>query len=309
MSFRLPLLLLLMVPALLRAAPETAPTTKPLTPEEKAKAEEKARKDGDLVKRQCRTVHLAYDMPKAKAAYMEITPEKSSPGTYFCALAFDLGYVGLQDLGNNKRMAVFSVWQPGEPSVLQGTPEPIPEDKRVTLVEKSENVDDGHFGPDGSGGQARLIIPWEPGKPVRFFVQAKVDGQQTEFTARIFEPGLGKWELLATFRSHSNGIPLQGLYSFIEDFRRNFESAKVIHRATYDNGWLLDTDGNWQPILTARFTADKTPSNNIDAGLVPTGFFLQTGGATENKGVKLWQKMTREAKGERPEELPGLLRP
>jgi hypothetical protein len=61
-------------------------------------------------------------------------------------------------------------------------------------------------------------------------------------------------------------------------------------------------------MLNAKFTGDGTPSTNIDAGPIPNGFFLQTGGDTENKTTKLWQKMTREAKGERPDGLEKLIR-
>lgn len=275
----------------------------------KAKAEEKAKKDADLMKRQCRSIHLGYQTPKAKAAYLEVVPEKTTAGTYFCALGFDMGYFGIQDLGDGKKIAIFSVWEPGDPFDFKAHPDKIPEDKRVGMLEKGEGVIDGRFGGEGTGGQSKLPFEWEVGKPTKFFVQAKPVGEFTEFTGHIFDPAQNKWRLMATFRTHSKGIPLQGLYSFVEDFRRNYESAKIVHRASYGNGWVLDLEGKWQPMLNAKFTGDVTPSTNVDAGPIPGGFFLQTGGDTLQKTTKLWEKMTREAIGNAPEGLDKLLRP
>lgn len=284
------ILSLLFSAAFLHAEPETV---------------EKAKQDAELVKRQCRSIHLGYQTPKAKAAYLEVVPEKTTAGTYFCALGFDMGYFGIQDLGGGKKIAIFSVWE----SDSEMHPDQVPEDKRVGILEKGEGVIDGRFGGEGTGGQSKLPFEWETGKPTKFFVQAKPVGEFTEFTGHIFDPSKNEWRLMATFRTHSKGIPLQGLYSFVEDFRRDYKSAKIIHRASYNNGWVLDLKGKWQPMLSAKFTGDVTPSMNIDAGPVIGGFFLQTGGDTENKITKLWQIMTREASGELPEGLEKLLRP
>jgi len=299
------LLLLLCLFAVLHAEP--AP---PLDDAAKrTQAEEKTKRNADLMNRQCRSIHLGYQTPKAKAAYLEVVPEKSTAGTYFCAMGFDMGYFGIQELGDGKKIAILSVWEPGDAFDFKAHPDQIPEDKRVGMLEKGEGVIDGRFGGEGTGGQSKLPFEWEVGKPTKFFVQAKPVGEFTEFTGHIFDPAQNKWRLMATFRTHSKGIPLQGLYSFVEDFRRNYESAKIVHRASYRNGWVLDLEGKWQPMLSAKFTGDVTPSVNIDAGPIPGGFFLQTGGDTAQNTTKLWSKMTREAKGDPPVDLDKLLRP
>ncbi len=252
----------------------------------------------ELVKRQCRSVHLGYDTPKARAAYIEVVPQKSAPGTYFCALGFRMGYFGIQELADGKKIALFSIWEP----------ENAVGDDRVTLVEKGAAVADKRFGGEGTGGQSRLEFPWEIGKAVRFFAQAKPDGEFTEFTGHIYDAEQKKWRLMATFRTRSKGIALEGLYSFIEDFRRNYESAGIARESIFQNGWTLTTDDKWQAIENARFTADVTPSTNIDGGPVPGGFFLKTGGATEPKTTKLREKTTSAATGERPKDLEKMLR-
>lgn len=271
-----------------------------------AKSTEKTQqKPTDLSKRQCRNVHLGYEAPVAKAAYIEVTPEKSSPGTYFCALGFKRGYLGIQDFGDGRKIAIFSVWGATDPTDPKNPP---PADEQpVTLVQKGDNVLESRLGSYGMAGQARLVFRWETGKPTRFFLQAKPTEEGTDFTAHIFDPLQLKWRLVGTFRSHGYAETMEGLYSFIEDFRRNFESAKVVHKAEYSNGWVLTTEGNWQPLAEAKFTADVAPAGNVDAGGVPDGFFLQTGGDTENKTVKLWQRITREVKSERPADVEELL--
>jgi hypothetical protein len=253
----------------------------------------------DLVKRQCRSVHLGYETPKSKAAYIEVIPQKSAPGTYFCALGFHMGYFGIQELADGKKIALFSIWEP----------ENAVGDERVSLIEKGDAVLDQRFGGEGTGGQSRMEFPWETGKPVRFLAQAKPDGEFTEFSGHIHDPAQAKWRLMATFRTRSKGISLEGLYSFIEDFRRNYESAGIAREAVFQNGWVLGLDGKWLAMEKARFTGDVTPSTNIDAGAVPGGFFLKTGGDTAPKTTKLWETMTRTATSNRPDGLENLLRP
>lgn len=261
--------------------------------------------------RQCRSVHLGYQqIPKARAAYIEVVPESSANGTYFCALGFDMGYCGIQEKADGSKVAIFSVWEPGDPFDSKSRPDKVPEDKRVGLLEQGENVKIGRFGGEGTGGQSFLALDWKIGQPVRFFVQAKPVGEFTEFAVHVANGPEDSWHFIACFRTHSKGIPLQGMYSFVEDFRRNGESAKQMRRATYQNGWVLSTDQQWKRMATARFTADNNPDEHVDAGAVKNGFFLQTGGDTTQKTNKLWNTMVRPDAGpSQPEGLDKLLRP
>ncbi len=59
--------------------------------------------------------------------------------------------------------------------------------------------------------------------------------------------------------------------------------------------WTLDEAGVWQPVLVARFTGDANPAMNINSGVKEGRYFLATGGATENTGTKLRDRMTIEA--------------
>ena len=97
---------------------------------------------------------------------------------------------------------------------------------------------------------------------------------------------------MTEFQTLAKGKQLgNGIYSFVEDFRRDYESTKVIRKANYTNAWASADAKSWLPMQTARFTGDSTPSNNVDAGKINHGFFLQTGGSTSQSHTKLWQTM------------------
>ncbi len=51
--------------------------------------------------------------------------------------------------------------------------------------------------------------------------------------------------------------------------------------------------GEWTVVSKARFTADPTPSDHVDAGPLDAehGFFLKTGGETKMETSKLWSHM------------------
>ena len=112
---------------------------------------------------------------------------------------------------------------------------------------------------------------------------------------------------MTTFSTVTEKKKLGGYYSFVEDFKRNKESAKQVRTAEYGNAWVK-ADGEWKAVTEARFTADSNPVLNIDAGLTKTAdrWFLSTGGGTENKTTKLKEKMPlpKEAKPELPKDLP-----
>lgn len=263
----------------------------------------------ELAKRQCRSVHLSYKdiQHDAAAAYMEVEVKKSSPGTYFCALGFNKGYFGMQELANGKKVMIFSVWEPDHGQ----DPRKVPDENRAKLIEKGEGVRTGRFGGEGTGGQSFYDYDWQIGENIKFFVRAEpVGDKMTKYKGWFYDNKRNTWQLMTEFQTLTKGGRLgRGLYSFVEDFRRNYQSAKVARVADYKNGWWMDAQGKWSPLLKFKFTADPTPSNNIDAGKVEDGFFLATGGETEMKTTELWKDTSREnGKGSVPESAKELLK-
>jgi len=81
----------------------------------------------------CRSVHLGYPMPEGNAFYNEITVRSSAKGTYFMVCGWNKGYFGIQEQGNGKKLAIFSVWDSG-----QNDPNAVKEEQRTKLIHKDE---------------------------------------------------------------------------------------------------------------------------------------------------------------------------
>lgn len=244
----------------------------------------------------CRSVHLQYPGPEGVAFYNEVTVDQSAEGTYFMACGFDRGYFGIQELGDGKKVVLFSVWDPGS----QNDPKSVAADRQVKVLGQGEGVRVKRFGGEGTGAQSFLDCDWKVGQPYGCFIKATPEGDRTAYAAYFHAPDWKEWKHMATF-STLNGKPMHGYYSFIEDFRRNRISAMKVRRARFGNGWVKKPDGQWVALTRARFTADSNPATNIDAGAEGAWFFLATGGDTTNAHVKLNEPIDRP-----PDGLPGL---
>jgi len=230
--------------------------------------------------RAARSVHLRYDAPAATEFYNEVTVTQCHPGTYFCVCGFNHGYFGIQELFEpGKKVVIFSVWDPGR----QNNPDQVDLDRRVKVLHHGDGVRVSRFGNEGTGGKSMFPYTWKVGQRYRFLVRAKVDGDRTTYAAYFYLNESGKWTHLVSFQTITGGDPLKGYYSFVEDFRRNGVSATKRRTARYGNGWVRTVEGHWVALTEATFTADRTPTLNVDAGLEGNDFFLTTGGDIENQ--------------------------
>ncbi|MCH2183498.1 MAG: DUF3472 domain-containing protein [Mariniblastus sp.] len=256
--------------------------------------------------RACRSVHLWHStkqgrQPESNAFYNEATVTQSAAGTYFMACGFDKGYFGIQELAGGKKVVLFSVWEPG----AGDDPNATPAERRVKLVRAGEGVRVKRFGGEGTGGQSFYDYDWQVGQAYRFAVFAKPDGERTQFAGYFYIPEENRWQPMATFSTLTGGHLLRGLYSFVEDFRRNGKSATESRRALFGNGWTR-VDQQWLPLTRTRFTADQTPSLNIDSGVDDDRFFLATGGDVQNDHTGLNQfSQLKQHDRKPPLDLPG----
>ena len=250
----------------------------------------------------CRSVHLGYPSPEAVAFYNEITVRESAPGTYFMVCGWSKGYFGIQELGDGKKVVLFSVWDPGE----QNDPTQVQDEQRVHLLHQDDAVRVGRFGNEGTGGQSFFDYDWKIGETYRCLVTAKADGQRSEYAGYFFVPETQAWKHLVTFSTPTGGDLLSGHYSFIEDFQRDRISTTHTRRAEFGPVWIKTIDQTWQPISRAKFTGDANPVVNIDAGLVRGRMFLATGGAIENSSIPLGKEIEIQADSgaTRPADLP-----
>ena len=252
--------------------------------------------------RAARSVHLGYSGPRADLFYNELTVEKSVPGSYFMACGFSRGYFGIQEQGQGRKVVLFSVWDPGKGD----NPNRVPEKDRVEVLYHAGDVVARRFGGEGTGGQSIFEYPWKVGATYRFLVKAATAENKTSFSGYFYLPEEKTWKRLATFRTISGGARLESLYSFIEDFRRDGQSASEVRRALFGNGWVSDAYGVWTPLERARFTASGASweaRDTIDAGAVRDRFYLQTGGDT-HATTKLNGWIDCQGHGKQPPEMP-----
>jgi hypothetical protein len=248
-----------------------------------------------------RSVHLSYISEPATAFYAEVTVEKTAPGSYFQVCGFTGGYFGIQDKGDHGKVGIFSVWD----SAKGNDPKTVADKDRVQTLFVGEGVRATRFGGEGTGGHSDFDFDWQIGETYKFCLTAKINDNKTEYTAYIYQPNKKGWMHVATFAAPNGGKPLTGLYSFIEDFRRDTRSATEVRRATFGNQWIM-VDGKWAPVTKAHFTASGATweaKDTINAGVDGNLFFLQTGGDTVQE-TKLHGIIQRENKNAQPPDVP-----
>lgn len=226
------------------------------------------------------SVHLGWVAPDCQAFYLEMAVDRSTAGSYFMACGWNTGYYGIQELGNGRKVAIFSVWDPS-----QGDDANVVKlEDRVELLHQGEGVRIRRFGGEGTGGQCMADFDWRLGGTNRFLVTATVQSNKTAYAGYLWLPDRKEWKHLVTFRTRTGGQPLRGLYSFVEDFRRDGQSVHDVRRARYFNGWVKTAATAWTPLVKARFTASGAKweaKENIDAGVEAGQFYLATGGDTK----------------------------
>ncbi|MCA9034597.1 MAG: DUF3472 domain-containing protein [Planctomycetaceae bacterium] len=238
----------------------------------------------------CRSVHLAWaEVPDATAFYNEAHVQQSADGTYFAVCGFSRGYYGIQELYDGRKVIIFSVWDPGK----QNNPNEVDEAQRVKLLYNHPDVTVRRFGNEGTGGQSFLNFDWKVGQTYRFAVAARRNTNRTEYASFFFHPDKKEWLHLVTFSTLTPDTLLKGYYSFVEDFRRNRESAQKTRTALFSNPAVRQIDGQWSPVRKARFTADSNPAVNINAGLRDGQCYLSTGGEISNTDTPLNYFITR----------------
>ena len=228
--------------------------------------------------RAARSVHWGWPAPDAEIFTTSMIVDESVPGSYFMACGWNTGYFGIQELANKRKVIIFSVWDPSKGD----DPNAVTPEQRVECLFNDPEMRIRRFGGEGTGGQCMGDFPWKLGETNRFLVRAKLEGEKTAYTGYVLQKG--NWRKLVTFRTRTGGLPLKGLYSFVEDFRRDHKSAQEMRKARFGEGWVKTVNGDWVTLARARFTAssaDWEAKETINAGLEGNWFFLQTGGDTK----------------------------
>jgi len=230
----------------------------------------------------CRSVHLGYGKQDVTAFYNEITVRQSAPGTYFMVCGWNTGYFGIQELAGGQKLVLFSVWDPTKGD----DPNAVQEDVRVQVRNQHPDVRVKRFGGEGTGGQCFFDFDWQLDVTYRLLVTCQPADKRTEYTGYFYDPETRQWNQLVTFSTITGGQKMRGLYSFVEDFKRDRKSTQFVRKAEFGNGWI-EVSSSFSLLNEARFTADANPVENIAAGLAGDRFFLATGGDTVNDQAEL----------------------
>ncbi len=230
--------------------------------------------------------HLNYEIPEGVDSVawfyneVRIQEHQDIEGSYFMANGFAEGYFGMQVNSPTERRILFSIWSPYETD----NPAEIPEEDRIILLKKGENVQTNDFGDEGSGGQSFKVFNWKTNLNYGFLVGAKPSSNgYTDFVAYFFDPERNEWNLIAQFRRPKTTTYLKGLYSFLENFIP--DQGAIERKGLYQNQWVYDSLG-WHEITKAVFTADNTARKgyrlDYSGGNEGAGFFLRNCGFTND---------------------------
>lgn len=255
------------------------------------------------------SVHLTYEVPASVGNvhyfYNEVTvPEGNDViGSYYMANGFGEGYFGFQVNSDTERRILFSVWSPYQTD----DPNEIPEDQRIKLLRKGDDVVVNDFGNEGSGGQSFLRYNWETGETYKFLLKgepASGETNKTNYTAWFAPVESNDWMLIASWQRPLISTYLTSIYSFLENF--STRTGPLQRKAYYNNQWAMNTSGVWFELNRARFTADATARDearlDYAGGLqsAQEGFFLQNCGFfSETTTIDSW--FTRTLTGRQPE--------
>lgn len=258
------------------------------------------------------SVHLNFQIPENAGEivyfYNEITvPENNDVlGSYFMANGFGQGYFGMQVNPLTERRILFSVWSPYKTD----NPNDIPEDQKIILLKKGEDVYTGEFGNEGSGGQSYYKFLWEAGTTYKFLLKGQPTGSgETDFTAWFFAPEVNQWKLIASFRRPITETHLTNLYSFLENFHT--ETGNVTRKGLFSNQWIYDINNQWIELTKIKFTADATARKesrmDYSGGVDNNFFFLKNCGFFSETTI-IDSYFERQGGGEQPvinfEDLP-----
>lgn len=231
-------------------------------------------------RRNAASVHLVYPVMenvKVAAFYCEMTALEDPVHSYYMACGWHRGYFGMQVNSPTERRIIFSVWDRGnEPT----DPNKVDEMDRVRLVEKGDGVFTGRFGNEGTGGHSHLKYPWKTGSLQKFLVTATpINDTHTRFTGYYHHPDSLEWMLISSWDTPGEGGYMRGLYSFSENFVGS--NGHLIRKALYGNQWIVQPNGYWIELTSAKFSHDPTgKEDRLDRfmGLEKGQFFLSHGG-------------------------------
>jgi hypothetical protein len=229
------------------------------------------------------SVHFRYSdkaVPEADWAVSDLTVTEGSDveGSFFCPIDFENGIFGLQNISENERWVILSIWNFIDPESHRN----IPADSRTRLVEKAPEAYVRTVEENGLVMQCYLKYNWKTGVNYRLALHAEhAEADATDYSAYFYDPEKDTWIYIATVRRPQTPYLISRAYSFVENVVP--EEGYRSREATFGPMWLHGTqDKQWHSITRAKFSYDDTGrrGGRVDffGGVKDDRFFLKMGG-------------------------------
>lgn len=218
-----------------------------------------------------RSVHLWLPGDPCVSCYIRGRIERFAKASYFCAIGFDGGYYGIQELRDGRRVGLFSLWHDA-PTRNRS------ENDLAWVHDLGGSAFARPFGGEGEGIQSFVPFSWREGTDVHFKLHCSTIEDRTHISA-FLKDGEG-WQLVATLSRAGRDRWLTNRYAFVEDFRRDGTSVTEQRRIIVVDAWVQGVDGEWSPSVKGVSSADNGSATNCDVRLDNNTWILETGGAS-----------------------------
>ena len=203
---------------------------------------------------------------RGNAAVVDVVVDQSADVTYYAAMVWNTGYMGLQRGGSGFTKHVhFSVWDADS-------------GPQTEVVSVGQGTVTERFGGEGTGYKTMHPFEWQVGVRYRMALELTFHPAYTDYAAFFYDPAADRWTHLATLRRHEINRSIDSFASFVEDFGG---TPTIARAASYGNCWVRDLQGLWIAQNQASFFNNST-NTNLNAEAAGGLLRLATGGNTVN---------------------------
>lgn len=203
--------------------------------------------------------------------------------TFYMAIGFYRGYLGMQTNSESERRVLFSVWDSKDAE----NDKTIGHDDFVSLVDKGGATIVNSFGGEGTGGQSYVpTADWKTGKRVSFIMNVLPQGNNSVVLSAWYKlEGEPEWNYIASWRAPKEHRDFNGFHSFLENY--GFVNGQQRRMAEYYNAYGYEaSSGRWIHLNKVRFSnTDGQEGQRVDyeQGVSPLHadrFYMSSGGYT-----------------------------
>ncbi|EEI93766.1 hypothetical protein HMPREF0765_0619 [Sphingobacterium spiritivorum ATCC 33300] len=217
--------------------------------------------------------------------YEEVNvPQGADPlHTFYMAIGFYRGYLGMQTNSKTERRVLFSVWDSKDAEHDATTTQ----QDYVSLVDRSEATTVNSFGGEGTGGQSYVkSANWKTGETVAFLMNVLPQENNSVILSAWYKlASQQKWNYIASWRAPKENRYFNGFHSFLENY--GYPNGQFRREADYFNAWGKENEsGKWINFNKVRFSnTDGKEGQRVDyeQGVSPRNpnyFYMSSGGYT-----------------------------